>query len=144
MICFLIFLPFFLHLHETMQGLYIISAVGLCVCQWTNSSWKDAPTWTWFSLNGCLPHWLGHDWNLWPLVEGQGIDMEVSAFSEWFLFIIFYYNYYSSSSTSKFISLASSKSISGNTNNDNGDKISSNVKQSRGTTIWDFLHAIWW
>ena len=36
--------------------------LSVCMCVWIsceqNSSRTDAPIWTRFSLNGCLPHWL--------------------------------------------------------------------------------------
>ena len=43
---------------------FVCVSVCLCVCLCVrnsceqNSSRTDAPIWTWFSLNGCLPHWL--------------------------------------------------------------------------------------
>ena len=49
--------------------------VSVCVSDFAceqNSSRTDAPIWTQFSLNGCLPHWLKPYWNWWPWVEGQG------------------------------------------------------------------------
>ena len=64
---------FFLHLHEILEGLYFHCSLSVCVCVRLfsceqNPSRTDAPIWTQFSLNGCLPHWLKHYWNWWPLV----------------------------------------------------------------------------
>ena len=53
---------------------YIFIAVCLivCVCLYVcpstskqDSSRTDAPVWTRFSLNGCIPHWVGPYWNWW-------------------------------------------------------------------------------
>ena len=57
---------------------FVCVCVCVCVCLCVrnsceqNSSRTDAPIWMWFSLNGCLPHWLGPYWNWWPWVKGQG------------------------------------------------------------------------
>ena len=65
-----------------MEGLYFYCCLSVCVsvclsvcvsgsaCE-QNSSRTDTPIWTWFSLNGCLLHWLKPYWNWWPWVKGQ-------------------------------------------------------------------------
>ena len=69
----------FLHLHDLWRG-YNFLAVYLCVCvcmsvclsvSEQNSSQTDAPIWTRFSQNGCIPLWLGPYWNWWPWTSGQ-------------------------------------------------------------------------
>ena len=57
---------------------------------------NDEPIWTRFSWNGYLLHWLEPYQNWWPWVKGQGhnsrykvTDVEVSAFSGFFLFFSF-------------------------------------------------------
>ena len=64
-----------LHLHEIVKGLYFQYSLSVCVCVcvsvsecvclcvWANlsvseqnSSWTEAPIWTRFLLNGCLPN----------------------------------------------------------------------------------------
>ena len=58
-------------------------SVCVCVCLYVseqNSRWTDAMIWTWFSLNGCLSHWLEPYWNWWPLVNGQGHSDVLSIF----------------------------------------------------------------
>ena len=91
---------------------FVCVCVSVCVsgnfCE-QNSSRTDAPIWTQFSRNGCFPHWLKPYWIWWPLVKGQGhsdvipifldlrsrsnvTDIEVSAFSECFLFFFFHFS----------------------------------------------------
>ena len=67
------------------RGGVIFSLQFVCVCVRLisceqNSSRKDSPIWTRFSLNGCLLHWLGLYWNWWPLVKGQGHSDVVPIF----------------------------------------------------------------
>ena len=51
----------------------VCQSLNLCLSvSEQNSSRMDVPTWTRFSLNGCLPHWLGPYWNWLPWVKGQG------------------------------------------------------------------------
>ena len=91
---------FFLNLHEIMEVLYFFHfyytstkswtgyiftencfCVCVCVCVCVsvclsvseqNSRLTDAPIWTWFSLNGWSPHWLGSYRNWLPWFAGQG------------------------------------------------------------------------
>ena len=59
---------------------YVCLCVSVCVCvcvcvsvcQWKNFEQKNAPIWTRFSLNGCIPHWLGPYSNMRQWVKGQG------------------------------------------------------------------------
>ena len=64
-----ILLLLFLHLHEIVEGLCFHFSLSVCVCVCLslyvylmfsceqNSSQTGKPIWTWFSVDGCLPHW---------------------------------------------------------------------------------------
>ena len=64
---------------------YIFTTICLCVCECVfsceqNSSRKDEPIWTQFSLNDCLQHWLEPFLNWWPWVKGKGHSGVISIF----------------------------------------------------------------
>ena len=68
----------------SLQFVCVWVCVSVCVSNFSceqNSSRTDAPIWTRFSLNGCLPHWLGPYWIWWPWVKGQGHSDVISIFS---------------------------------------------------------------
>ena len=50
-----------LYLHKITEWLILLLCLSVCLCVCVhvselNSSRTDAPIWTWFSLNGCIPH----------------------------------------------------------------------------------------
>ena len=91
---FLYICLFFYYQTSTKSGRsYIFPAVCLCVCLSVcmsvclslcvclNAYKKKSnrtllSTWTRFSLNGCLPHWLEPFWNLWPV--GSKVKLTVT------------------------------------------------------------------
>ena len=77
-----------LNLYEIVKGLYFHCSLSMCVfvilslsVSEQNSSRRDAPIRTRFSLNGCLPLCLEPYWCRWLLVEGQGHNDAISIFS---------------------------------------------------------------
>ena len=61
---------------------YVCVCLRVCVSVGERNSIRwYAPIWTWFSLNGCLPHWLNSYWYWWPGVNGQGHSDVISIFS---------------------------------------------------------------
>ena len=84
-----------------MYGLWVIECVYLCVCMCVcmcrcvcvsvclsvsepKISRTEAPIYTRFLLNGCLPQWLKSYWSWWPWVKCQDHSDVISIFSVWF------------------------------------------------------------